>query len=288
MGKCIVSQATENPRITCNYPGARLYGEVASFDGWSTANLICDEGFVLTGWSTTYCEDGNWNQPLGDCFKSKPRELKCSYPGDRLNGEVNTIDGWSTAELICDDSFELTGWKTTYCVDESWTHQLGECIEIQPTSNPITGCRPPGDRLNGNVTSFDDWSTSTLICDNGYVVAGSIVIHCLGDIWNQTLGDCIQSQPEDFPKTSCDFEIDMCGWSKNERFDRVRKEYSFSDLIGNGTFMISKHFKGGDGRLVSPLYSVDFNMAYCLQFSLFMEYSNAKLLIRLERDSGSM
>ncbi|CAG9530079.1 unnamed protein product [Cercopithifilaria johnstoni] len=201
----------------------------------TTANLICNLGFVPVGPVETTCKNGQWQPVLGFCqqgiigseIRQIPISKQCLFELPAIaNGQIRYSTGnilppyesGTTATLICNSGSTPIGRKLSICIRGSWNPvMLGQCpvndnsknllitglkqaallLFDCPASPPVSNGKVYYSKMNKN-NKYAINIVANLICDDGYQVLGRSTSYCQGGIWSPWpgVGSCQPSAPE--------------------------------------------------------------------------------------------
>uniref|UniRef100_A0AAF5Q335 Sushi domain-containing protein n=2 Tax=Wuchereria bancrofti TaxID=6293 RepID=A0AAF5Q335_WUCBA len=206
--------------------GKIYYSNVSKNDKYAAntiANLICDDGYVLVGRSTSYCQGGIWSPwpGVGSC---QPYEQHQQYITNKIkqmnvcskisftptNGMIiyknNENTTWyengASAKLQCNPGYEIYGKQMTYCHNGIWIPSIGICQPIFVAQTKINdSCEPLKSPQNGKVyyiynnytKDYQIGTTAILNCRKGYRIKGVTTLICNSNGWtpNDGFGICI-------------------------------------------------------------------------------------------------
>ncbi|CAG5134438.1 unnamed protein product, partial [Candidula unifasciata] len=148
---------------------------VTSFTYGSDASFYCDEGYLLSGSSQTFCTaQGIWSESLPICQIVQCPELTALTHGQILS--VSTTFG-STASFVCNIGYRLTGAEVIECLS------TGQWNESQPVCQIVSCFAPPLSIPNGQLVSpKPDYVYTDIVsysCDFGYELNGPNSLTCL-------------------------------------------------------------------------------------------------------------
>uniref|UniRef100_A0A915PX47 Sushi domain-containing protein n=1 Tax=Setaria digitata TaxID=48799 RepID=A0A915PX47_9BILA len=216
---CTISPPVSNGKV--------YYNNVSKNNLYPTgtvANLICDDGYVLLGRSTSHCQGGIWSPwpGVGSCqpdtqqtqmgyFKSEfkppgactdititPANGMIIYE-DRVNGTTWYNNGTS-ARLQCRPGYMHNSKQPTYCKNGTWLPPIGMCKSINGTTTGGT-CEPFNSPSNGKIyyiynnymKDYQIGTTAILSCNKGYRLDGQATLICQENGWmpESGFGICI-------------------------------------------------------------------------------------------------
>ncbi|XP_032771088.1 C4b-binding protein alpha chain isoform X2 [Rattus rattus] len=174
---------------SCRNPGDLQNGKVevkTDFLFGSQLEFSCSEGYILIGSSTSYCEiqgkGVSWSDPLPECVIAK-----CGMPPDISNGkhsgrEEEFFPYRSSVTYKCDPDFTLLGNASITCTVVNKT--VGVWSPSPPTCERIICPWPKV--LHGTINSglkqtYKYKDSVRFVCQKGFVLRGSSVIHCKAD-----------------------------------------------------------------------------------------------------------
>ncbi|EDM09859.1 complement component 4 binding protein, alpha, isoform CRA_a [Rattus norvegicus] len=174
---------------SCRNPGDLQNGKVevkTDFLFGSQIEFSCSEGYILIGSSTSYCEiqgkGVSWSDPLPECVIAK-----CGMPPDISNGKHNGREEEfftyrSSVTYKCDPDFTLLGNASITCTVVNKT--VGVWSPSPPTCERIICPWPKV--LHGTINSgfkhtYKYKDSVRFVCQKGFVLRGSGVIHCEAD-----------------------------------------------------------------------------------------------------------
>ncbi|KAE9421715.1 hypothetical protein Angca_003116 [Angiostrongylus cantonensis] len=214
LGSCPNSGA-----IQCTLPPALPIGATVTYSSgnmfgpWNSgavATMACPLAQTVVGSTTSICNNGVWS-PLGTCSSSGGGGgLRCGKVSSPQNGVVfyssSGDDGYyrsgTTVTLVCNLGYQASGATTAVCQGMFWSpSELGQCISAINSGDTTRQCLTGVPFVVNGVINYSNgkqlgpWqqgSTATLFCNNGYVASGAIMSTCMGNgRWlPETLGQC--------------------------------------------------------------------------------------------------
>uniref|UniRef100_A0A0N5AH21 Sushi domain-containing protein n=1 Tax=Syphacia muris TaxID=451379 RepID=A0A0N5AH21_9BILA len=201
LGSCSSASSAK----TCSVLNSSLETQYAS---GTTAILGCHLGFVVSGASSSRCNDGVWTPAIGTCrsiYSNNSGSVKTCYEYPAIaNGQIVYLHNLlniaysvgTIATLVCNAGYYPSGAVTAYCKDTGNWDTLGRCVKIGSTNTFYDECSEFKGIQNGHV-SYDlihprrVGTIAALICDIGYVPSGTTILRCeeTGQ-WSSTLGVC--------------------------------------------------------------------------------------------------
>ncbi|XP_063331467.1 beta-2-glycoprotein 1-like [Pelmatolapia mariae] len=173
----------------CPYPDSPSNGDLYYEDTvyQSTINYTCQEGYILSGSSTSVCQaNGTWSTPVPECIA-----VTCGLPpipefgmivyNTRVRG--NTTDYGITGTYKCLPPYALFGDATAECTTSGTWTKTPECRRVT--------CALPENINRGYMSTndqrdFDYLETIKYGCTGDYVVEGSLEIVCQQDgTWSE-------------------------------------------------------------------------------------------------------
>ncbi|XP_053392668.1 sushi, von Willebrand factor type A, EGF and pentraxin domain-containing protein 1-like isoform X2 [Mercenaria mercenaria] len=154
----------------------------------STAEIVCDLGYILDGSLSVECqENGTWDISSAICIPKN-----CSSPPVPENGYIRIITSYtvnSTAVMSCNAGYNLTGSDTIQCMENAtWSPLSAVC---SPLECPLLQALVHG-RLNISSTNRHVNDTAEVVCDFGYVLDGSSIVECQENgTWDISPAICI-------------------------------------------------------------------------------------------------
>ncbi|XP_056125185.1 P-selectin isoform X1 [Rhinichthys klamathensis goyatoka] len=165
----------------------------------SSCEFKCEEGFVLEGSNTTWCDHtAHWTHKTPTCtvvtcnpiLATAKSHLTCDDPFGNFSFS-------SSCNVSCDEGYKLRGKATLTCLsDGNWSAATPACEVVK--------CDPLKPSPHGSLQSYDPMeefaygSTCWVKCDLGFVLNGTNSTHCTAHgNWSHILSVChaIQCPP---------------------------------------------------------------------------------------------
>ncbi|CCE72115.1 Sushi domain-containing protein [Caenorhabditis elegans] len=176
------------------------------YSSGTSAYLMCNLGYSLSGSVSTLCSNGVWSPSIGQCTNALALGQttgNCEAIPTRINGTITyssfgTYTSGTIATLACNLMNTVSGSSTSTCLSGVWNPTIGNCVSSGGTGGTGTTCPNPT-VINGQITynqgnTFDitrpAGTTATLTCSSGYTVSGTSVSTCTNGIFTPTLGTC--------------------------------------------------------------------------------------------------
>ncbi|XP_052777286.1 uncharacterized protein LOC128214704 isoform X2 [Mya arenaria] len=162
----------------------------------SIANVMCNEGYFLTGYSSVVCTEEGWDGNP-ECSKQDCGSLLLN------NGHVTFIGGTlfgDVAHAVCDTGFSIKGDATITCEDGPAWSSTPSCI--------INDCgsleAPESGVVTVDITTVN--STAVFKCHDGYLLTGYAVLACMSyGEWSHEPPTCLKKSGIGGPCSSSDF-----------------------------------------------------------------------------------
>ncbi|KAI4457351.1 modular serine protease [Holotrichia oblita] len=193
--------------------------------------ISCDRGYYLRGKSLLQCLNGAWMPSINEsyCARTCPavvsddiHEVSCSYnnqPASCEHAKEGTVAYFSCKDpLISADANSSIVCQS----DGEWSQKLKPCIYMKVDR----GCLLPPHPRNGKYkligreeylenSHAHSLSALHIMCDNGYVNAGSPYFFCIKNVWTPELsrGHCLRTCPPLYPTDTYDVRCELNGQS---------------------------------------------------------------------------
>lgn len=171
----------------CSHPVQIKHGQVhtSGTTFGSSATYKCDEGFLMVGASTIFCDaQGAWNSSAPIC-----KIVDCKDPPKIAHGVIlfTSTTYLSVATYQCNKGYRLSGAKEVTCKGSGdWG------ADDKPQCKLVTCPEPP--RISNGLVSFlelKSGSAAYYTCNTGYSLTGSFVTHCGNDgAWDKAPPIC--------------------------------------------------------------------------------------------------
>ncbi|XP_064382161.1 sushi, von Willebrand factor type A, EGF and pentraxin domain-containing protein 1-like [Halichondria panicea] len=159
--------------VRCPKLSAPSYGSVtvSGLEVGSTATYECDDGFLLIGSSSRYCQQyGDWSGEAPICNPVRCPKLSAPSYG---SVSVSGLQVGSTATYQCDDGFLLVGSSSRYC------QQYGDWSGEAPICNPVRCPKLSAPSYGSvSVSGLQVGSTATYQCNDGFLLVGASTRYC--------------------------------------------------------------------------------------------------------------
>ncbi|VDD91350.1 unnamed protein product [Enterobius vermicularis] len=205
--------------------GKVIYVQASSsslYQQGTTAFLVCDFGFLITGNYFATCSNGQWSPSPGFCKSllnnNTGGPTTCSPFSSVANAQIYYVQrSLSTqyavdtiAILVCNTGFYPSGSLISKCTSSGTWETLGTCVSLgsypnsgstntSNNSGSVTGgdsCPELAAVANGRI-SYDLFKPrgigtfATLLCNFGYLGSGTAILYCeSGGRWSGTIGSC--------------------------------------------------------------------------------------------------
>ncbi|CAG4685886.1 Sushi domain-containing protein [Caenorhabditis elegans] len=227
------------------------------YSSGTSAYLMCNLGYSLSGSVSTLCSNGVWSPSIGQCTNALALGQttgNCEAIPTRINGTITyssfgTYTSGTIATLACNLMNTVSGSSTSTCLSGVWNPTIGNCVSSGGTGGTGTTCPNPT-VINGQITynqgnTFDTTrpalTTATLTCNSGYTRNGNYISTCLGGVFTPTLGTCTFGTSGS-TGTACINPIIMNGqitYSQGNTYDITRPSGTAATLTCNSGYTIS-------------------------------------------------
>ncbi|CCE72113.1 Sushi domain-containing protein [Caenorhabditis elegans] len=227
------------------------------YSSGTSAYLMCNLGYSLSGSVSTLCSNGVWSPSIGQCTNALALGQttgNCEAIPTRINGTITyssfgTYTSGTIATLACNLMNTVSGSSTSTCLSGVWNPTIGNCVSSGGTGGTGTTCPNPT-VINGQITynqgnTFDTTrpalTTATLTCNSGYTRNGNYISTCLGGVFTPTLGTCTFGTSGS-TGTACINPIIMNGqitYSQGNTYDITRPSGTVATLTCNSGYTIS-------------------------------------------------
>ncbi|CAI2309327.1 unnamed protein product [Caenorhabditis sp. 36 PRJEB53466] len=175
------------------------------YSSGSSAYLMCNIGYSLSGSVSSMCSNGVWSPSIGQCTNALSlgeTTGSCAAIAARTNGtitysSIGSYPSGTVATLTCNLLNTVSGSSTSTCLTNVWSPTLGTCVYSSSSSSQSSCANPTV--LNGQLTysqgnTYDITrpylTTATLSCNSGYTLSGTSTSTCTGGSFTPTLGTC--------------------------------------------------------------------------------------------------
>ncbi|CCE72114.1 Sushi domain-containing protein [Caenorhabditis elegans] len=228
------------------------------YSSGTSAYLMCNLGYSLSGSVSTLCSNGVWSPSIGQCTNALALGQttgNCEAIPTRINGTITyssfgTYTSGTIATLACNLMNTVSGSSTSTCLSGVWNPTIGNCVSSGGTGGTGTTCPNPT-VINGQITynqgnTFDitrpSGTVATLTCNSGYTISGSSQSTCTNGAFSPTLGTCNFGSSTGGTGTTCPNPTVVNGqitYSQGNTFDATRPALTTATLTCNSGYTIS-------------------------------------------------
>ncbi|CCE72112.1 Sushi domain-containing protein [Caenorhabditis elegans] len=228
------------------------------YSSGTSAYLMCNLGYSLSGSVSTLCSNGVWSPSIGQCTNALALGQttgNCEAIPTRINGTITyssfgTYTSGTIATLACNLMNTVSGSSTSTCLSGVWNPTIGNCVSSGGTGGTGTTCPNPT-VINGQITynqgnTFDitrpSGTAATLTCNSGYTISGSSQSTCTNGAFSPTLGTCNFGSSTGGAGTTCPNPTVVNGqvtYNQGNTFDITRPSGTVATLTCNSGYTIS-------------------------------------------------